>query len=398
VSAEGGKKFAWLIQSYDKAILIVVLLALLISAALLVVGMGKVKSFLSKEARDLPAAQQHKVDPVDEEGLNARIAALSNPSQTPSRENQMMVSELRVQCVNPDCARPIPYHSTVCPFCKTPQPEIVKINRIDNDGDGIPDGLEVAAGLDRYDPMDARIDSDGDGFTNLEEYDPEQNIWKFDPNNPSNFPPAVAKLRLAKVKTEPFKLRFNGVQELPGGERRYLLNMKTLNSPSHFASMGDIVEGYKLVSLTNKTFKMRNGQESTKVVLTLENKGTLIELIKNKPRTRHERIALIISLIDRASYKKHVDDTIELKDRTYKVIDIRPDNVLIRDSESGKTTVVPRLTEDEIMALRGLNTQARNPDEESGALNPEGRSERNNVAPLLRNRSGTQASRSASGR
>lgn len=40
----------------------------------------------------------------------------------------------------------------------------------DTDGDGIPDTFETAHGLDPNNPADAALDSDGDGFTNLQEY------------------------------------------------------------------------------------------------------------------------------------------------------------------------------------------------------------------------------------
>ena len=41
---------------------------------------------------------------------------------------------------------------------------------LDSDKDGIPDEWELARGLDPFDPSDGRLDRDGDGYTNLEEY------------------------------------------------------------------------------------------------------------------------------------------------------------------------------------------------------------------------------------
>jgi hypothetical protein len=40
----------------------------------------------------------------------------------------------------------------------------------DTDGDGMPDGWEIAHGFDPRDPTDAHLDADNDGLTNLEEY------------------------------------------------------------------------------------------------------------------------------------------------------------------------------------------------------------------------------------
>jgi len=51
---------------------------------------------------------------------------------------------------------------------------------VDSDGDGIPDDVEVALGLDPHNPVDAQEDFDRDGLTNLQEYQLGTDIRKAD--------------------------------------------------------------------------------------------------------------------------------------------------------------------------------------------------------------------------
>lgn len=61
---------------------------------------------------------------------------------------------------------------------------------VDQDQDGIQDAWELALGLSPADPNDALLDSDGDGFTNIEEF-----RYLGDPNNAAIFA-AIADLQL----------------------------------------------------------------------------------------------------------------------------------------------------------------------------------------------------------
>ncbi|HEY2952400.1 MAG TPA: immunoglobulin domain-containing protein, partial [Verrucomicrobiae bacterium] len=57
------------------------------------------------------------------------------------------------------------------------------VTELDSDGDGIPDAWEISHGLDRFNPVDAALDADGDGMTNLQEYladtDPQNSASAF---------------------------------------------------------------------------------------------------------------------------------------------------------------------------------------------------------------------------
>ena len=167
--------------------------------------------------KDVPAADMTLLEKV--------MAGLEKPSlldPLSDKEGNFLASECRVYCQNPDraaCHKPIPYKSKVCPFCGFQQPsedsaEAVR-GGVDADNDGLPDAWELKYGLNPNDPADAKKDSDGDTFTNLEEFEA-----KTDPKNPDSHPDFLDSLALASaLRTEELPFMFKMATPIPNGHR-----------------------------------------------------------------------------------------------------------------------------------------------------------------------------------
>ena len=113
----------------------------------------------------------------------------------------------------PFCKKVIPlsyFNSQKCPECGNeghekdaplllPPPEgerrVRKVSANDSDGDGIPNAVEQKFGLDPNNPEDANYDLDGDGFSNIYEYD-NGSQGGADINDPAKHPPYWHRLRL----------------------------------------------------------------------------------------------------------------------------------------------------------------------------------------------------------
>ena len=187
-----------------------------------------------EEARAACAAElrqrrpQHKAVPVDDKALKVLGDAerdFVSPSmlEVPNdKKGSFLASECRVYCKNPDraiCHKPIPVKSEECPFCGYKQPkedasEVVR-GGLDADKDGMPDAWESKYGFNPLDPADAKLDADGDTFTNLEEYEA-----KSDPKNPQSHPDFLDFLTVAgELRTENLPFWFKMATPLPSGHR-----------------------------------------------------------------------------------------------------------------------------------------------------------------------------------
>lgn len=342
MSTGSRQRASWFSQNYEKLILFVVLVTLFGSALFLVLEIGSVREDLAQARWERPGVPPKAAKPADLAGQESALAALTKPFQSGEYTNRMMVSELRVSCV--ECQKPIEFGAALCPFCGAKQPEMVNPDELDSDGDGLADKFERDHGLNPLDPADAVLDADNDGFTNFEEH---QSGTEMD--DPASYPPPVAKLRYARLGSNPFKLRFQGEAKLSDG-MRYQLNLRSLQR-TYFVRLGDEIEGFKAVEF------VVDPQEGPTVVL--QQGDTKVRLVKGKAVERHEMIAELVFLVDRNRFVVRIGDTVKVKDHEYKIVDIKRDGVLIRDVKTNKDTVVGPLSETEKSDLtRGPETPA----------------------------------------
>ncbi len=328
---------SWWQTNYDRLLLVVLLVALVASAWFLINEVGWERTKMNEAAWDRPQGRAAEAGILDIGRFKAQRDVFFNPFQIAVRSNALLISELRVSCIQ--CGKPIEFAASTCPFCGTAQPERKDPEKVDTDGDGLPDVVETKFGLNALDPKDAEMDGDGDGFSNAEEI-----LYGTDPWSAESYPPPVVKLRMLRAYRVPFKLRFQGVNTLPNGQVRYQVNLRNLER-TFFTQIGEEVEGFKILQY--------QPDAAAGPTLVIKQGETSIPLVLGQAVTEQELVADMISLLDRTRRQVRIGDQVAVKDYTYNVIDIKREGVLLRDEKSGKETLVGMLTENERLMLQG---------------------------------------------
>ena len=330
----------WIRDHYEKMILLAALVALLFSCVLLTQQIQGDKDSAKPGLVRLnwtgtPVAPKDTV-PFDAVLASARAEA-TNALSVAVRTT---VSERRVGCVK--CGKPILYEAIECPFCLAVQPAIVDIETLDTDGDGIPDKVELALGLNPQDPADGAGDLDNDGFTNIEEVGA-----KTDAKDAEAFPDPIVKLRVAGIRAVPFYLRFVSTSTFSDGTVRFQLNLQT-QERTYFTKIGDVVLGYKVDQYEPKG----SGGETLAMVRQSDKRSVV--LVKGRPVTEQELAILFISMIDKQRLSsQRLNDVFALRGVEYKVDDIGRENVVIQNMKTGEKVTVPKLCPEERAAFLG---------------------------------------------
>jgi hypothetical protein len=344
VVGTGGDSGGWLKQNYDKLLLVLVLIGLLGSAVFLILK-------VSSESDDLkgndwpPPSRKISAQDVDFSEYEAKNGPLEEPFVgRNATTNLLMVSEVRVICVNPNHQGPIPFSAMVCLVCGAKQPPLETIG-FDRDEDSMTDDWEDKNGLNKYDPKDAVFDPDGDGFTNLDEFQGGGT----DPNDPREKPPITSKLRWTRIDTQPLQVLFEGVFNAPEGTKFQLNERKT--DKTWFKFLGEEAEGYMLSEY------IEEAEQGPKLILT--NEFEVIELPKGRTVYTQRRSADLIFLLDGKRFREmKLGQSIELEDLTYNIVDITKNEVVIRD-DSEEEIRVKKISRREAQILKRGGTNRR---------------------------------------
>jgi hypothetical protein len=329
---------SWLEQNYDKLAVVLALLALLISAAILSIRVGSQRRIFEERLGREIGIVGRPAQPLDISLATQALARIEYPFQAQPEGRRFLVGDLRVASI-PDGA-PIPFAATRDPFSGKEQPPVDYDP--DSDGDGIPDKFELKWGLNPFDPTDASGDLDGDEYINVEEYQSGT-----DPTDRESFPPPAAKLRLVRTVTDPFRFIFVGIS----GER-FQLNTRA-GDRTYFVSLGDEVEGFKVAAYDDAA--------AGGPALVLQRGTQTFRLVRGRTITDESRTAFLVFLLDGSRYRVRLNDTIILRDIRYKVVDIRDDRIVIRDTTNDKVSTVALITPEERARLLGGGASALEP-------------------------------------
>ena len=170
-------------------------------------------------------------------------------------------------------------------------------------------------------------DPDGDGFTNLDEWQGHTN-----PTDPQSHPPYTSKLKLKSSSQEPFRLVFSSRME-----DTFAINTIDLRQPTQFVKIGDNIAGthFKVAKFTEKTAKDKYGTDEDVSELTLENTEThqQLTLVKEQVAISPESVATFVyTWKGRKEFVVKKDQEFSLPPETdikYKLIDVQPNKAVI---------------------------------------------------------------------
>ncbi len=325
----------WFKANYGKTVLLVVALSLAASSALLLL---QARAFNEVFAQLQAAAPQgNKMPEMELAALENAGAAIDAPPEWQARGASLYVSKPYLvspegRLIDPTSPGSPPIHPPVPNAWFAEHPE-----------------------LDIQDPRILLTDSDGDKFTNLQEYESGA-----DPTDAASSPPRYLLLRLQEARQVPNRLVFTSYTE-----DVVTINTIDIRQPSQFLEVGQEVRGtkFRIAKLEPKTEERNLGGSTIEVDIsevTLENTetGETFVLVRERITDLGEGFVVLKYLLDDSEIRLKRNEEFTLPPDNalrlqYK--EVRDANAVIVNLETGEEFLVPPVEVDQ-------------PTEDSGGL------------------------------
>lgn len=341
-----------LMRYYDKVVVVVALVILLISLAWLITAGVSQKASVTSYMNDVEALKPAKSDlaAIDMEPYNKALKSVETPMRMIEGDESkpsFLLPERRVLCANNACKKPVPFDAAQCWACGEKQPKTGEPGEDENKGGvsakwlrdmGLPPDTDVAA------------DMDEDGFSVLDEYK-----FKTNPKEKSSHPPYSEKLVLKELKSMRLPLVFSGVNIMPNKAKQLTFNWTGKLPRTYWVRENEAIgdTGYTAGTVTVKMEKRENPLTPGKpkdvdvstVMLKRKADGKEIILQVNETEKNTDVEATLDFAIDKLELKLVENQEFKLREETYRVlsIDMANNTMKVENTASGKQKVVKKL-------------------------------------------------------
>ena len=317
----------WVKKHYDLAILALAALVLAANA-----GLVALQSAASTGAVTIPPEPQRNdaFTPPDTESIAKALAAASEPARwTPdlsaTKQGSLLVSRTYLLGTDEDGTTKL----------------VDPIEGGENLHPPITNAWLIQYGLDYSDAGIKDKDSDGDGFTNLEEF-----LAGTNPIDPKSAPPSFTKLQLLAFKPQPFRLIFKGDPSSEG--REFQINFTDLkgSARTQYKKLGDTVDGapYKILEYTAKPGPLGINATGDLSELSIENTetGETLVLVYNKELDDPTSFGEFRNQLTGESFTLKKGEVFDVPPdpAKFKLIDITRESAQIQDLATGVTSKV----------------------------------------------------------
>ena len=322
----------WIKQNYDRFLLALFSVVLLACAGLLFSNAHGFATVFDELKH--PVARNNNIPRVDQEAVADKQQHLEKPDEWPAR----MVDSRRLPLFVS-----VPYIAKTSVNADGTQSQVL-IDPLDTVSGQpihppIPNAWLLDHKQDLLSPDVLTQDSDGDGFSTIDEY-----LGHTDPTDKNSHPPYYTKLVMTLLQRIPFRLRFDA----KNGDTLQINILDIQDAPTWFGKVGGMITltkpNFKVIKFVPKTIKDGNITRDVSEV-TVENQETHEEIVLPKQQEVDSPTSYaVLNYLwanKKFAVKKNQEFTLVPEDKVkYKTLEINDRNVVIlKEDENKKLTI-----------------------------------------------------------